>query len=197
MCPWLINCLTLSFTSLIHKTGTIIPTNKTTFPMSQLVKNPPAVNEIQDMCVPSLGQKDPLEEEMANTLQYSCLKNLLNRGAWWVHGVTKHNWATKLTTSPPGWREEIDMCTGCNTVHRNGWTNASHHWYYSETREPSESRLMSSISKTQKTRVVVLIAATTMNISSTLGLTALYYLFIETKKKRKNLTLHNIIISVL
>ena len=56
---------------------------------------------------------------------------------------------------------------------------------------------MSSISKTQKTLVVVLIAATTMNISSTLGLTALYYLFTETKKKRKNLTLHNIIISVL
>lgn len=56
---------------------------------------------------------------------------------------------------------------------------------------------MSSISKTQKTLVVVLIAATTMNISNTLGLTALYYLFIETKQKRKNLTLHNIIISVL
>lgn len=51
--------------------------------------------------------------------------------------------------------------------------------------------------KTQKTLVVVLIAATTMNISNTLGLTALYYLFIETKQKRKHLTLHNIIISVL
>ena len=61
--------------------------------MSQLVKNPPAVHEIQDTCVPSLGQKDPLEEEMANTLLYSCPKNPLNRGAWWatVHGVTKHN----------------------------------------------------------------------------------------------------------
>ena len=30
--------------------------------MAQLVKNPPTV---QEMCVQSLGQKDPLEEEMA------------------------------------------------------------------------------------------------------------------------------------
>ena len=45
--------------------------------------------------------------------------------------------------------------------------------------------------------MVVLIAATTVNISSTLGLTALNYLFIGEKKKRKNLTLYNIIISVL
>ena len=37
-------------------------------------------------------------EENANPLQYSCLKNPMDRGAWWatVHGVTKvgHNWAT-------------------------------------------------------------------------------------------------------
>ena len=38
---------------------------------------------------PSLGQEDPLEEGMA--LQYSCLENPMNRGAWWAidHGVTK------------------------------------------------------------------------------------------------------------
>lgn len=54
----------------------------------------------------------------------------------------------------------------------------------------------SSISKTQEALVVVSMAATTVNISSTLGLTALYYPSGK-KKKRKNLTLHNIIISVL
>ena len=42
------------------------------------------------MWVPSLGQEDPLEKEMA-TLQYSCLENPMDRGAWWatVHTVTK------------------------------------------------------------------------------------------------------------
>ena len=32
-------------------------------------------------------------EGNGNTLQYSCLENPMNRGAWWatVHGVTKSN----------------------------------------------------------------------------------------------------------
>ena len=41
--------------------------------------------------VRSLGREDPLEKEMATPLQYSCLENSMDRGAWWaiVHGVTK------------------------------------------------------------------------------------------------------------
>ena len=41
------------------------------------------------MRVQSLGQEDPLEKEMA--LQYSCLENPLDRGAWQsiVHRVAK------------------------------------------------------------------------------------------------------------
>ena len=35
-------------------------------PQASLVKNPPAVQEIQEMWVLSLGQEDPLEEGMAN-----------------------------------------------------------------------------------------------------------------------------------
>ena len=39
-----------------------------------------------------------------NPLQYSCLENPVDRGAWWatVHGVTKsqHNWATKPPPAP-------------------------------------------------------------------------------------------------
>ena len=39
------------------------------------------------MWVQSLRQEDPLEKEM----QYSCLGNIMGRGAWQatVHGVTK------------------------------------------------------------------------------------------------------------
>ena len=43
------------------------------------------------MQVQSLGQEDPLEEGMANPLQYSCLENPMDREAWRaiVHGVAK------------------------------------------------------------------------------------------------------------
>ena len=41
--------------------------------------------------VQSLGGEDPLEEGMGNSLQYSCLENLIDRGAWQatVHRVAK------------------------------------------------------------------------------------------------------------
>ena len=37
------------------------------------------------------GLEDPLEEEMGNSLQYSCLGNSIDRGAWQSteHGVEK------------------------------------------------------------------------------------------------------------
>ena len=39
----------------------------------------------------SLGQEDPLEKENGNLLQYFCLENPMEGGAWWdtVHGVEK------------------------------------------------------------------------------------------------------------
>ena len=39
----------------------------------------------------SLGQEDPLEKGMATPLQYSCLQNSMDRGAWQaiVHGLKK------------------------------------------------------------------------------------------------------------
>ena len=53
------------------------------------------MQETQETQVRSLGREDLLESEMA-TLQYSCLKNSMDRGAWQVtvravtvHGVTK------------------------------------------------------------------------------------------------------------
>ena len=53
-----------------------------------MVKNPPVMQETQ---VQSLGQEDPLEEGNGNPLQYSCLENPKDRGAWWVivHRVAK------------------------------------------------------------------------------------------------------------
>ena len=51
-------------------------------------KNLPAMQETQ---VQFLGWEDTLEKEMAIPLQYSCLENSMDRGAWQaiVHGVTK------------------------------------------------------------------------------------------------------------
>ena len=44
--------------------------------MAQQVKNLPAMQETQETRVQSLGQED------GNQLQYSCLKNPVDRGAW-------------------------------------------------------------------------------------------------------------------
>ena len=46
-------------------------------PSGSLVKYPPAM---QETWVPSLGGEDPLEE--SSPLQYSCLENPVDRGAW-------------------------------------------------------------------------------------------------------------------
>ena len=49
---------------------------------------------MQEMQVQSLGGEVPLELGNGNPLQYSCLENSIDRGAWQatVHGVAK-NWA--------------------------------------------------------------------------------------------------------
>ena len=56
--------------------------------MAQRLKHLPATWETW---VQSLGWEDPLEKEMATQLQYSCLVNPTDGGAWWatVHGVAK------------------------------------------------------------------------------------------------------------
>ena len=61
-------------------------------PAAQQVKNLPVVQETQEMQVQSLGREDPLEEENDTLVQYSCLKNPMNRGAWQVtvHNVAKN-----------------------------------------------------------------------------------------------------------
>ena len=56
--------------------------------VAQMVKNLPAMRETW---VGSLGWGDPLEEGMANPLQYSGLENPMDREAWGatVHGVQR------------------------------------------------------------------------------------------------------------
>ena len=51
------------------------------FPSGLAVKNPPAMQEPQEMWVQSLGQEDPREEGMATLHGYSCLENPMDRGA--------------------------------------------------------------------------------------------------------------------
>ena len=47
--------------------------------VAQMVKNLPAMQETQ---VQFLGWEDPLEKVNDNPLQYSCLENPMDRGAW-------------------------------------------------------------------------------------------------------------------
>ena len=56
--------------------------------VAQTVQNSPAR---QETWVQPLGQEDLPGERHGNPLQYSCLENPMDRGAWWatVHGVAK------------------------------------------------------------------------------------------------------------
>ena len=56
--------------------------------VAQRLKHLTAMQETQ---VRSLGWEDSPGEGKGNPLQYSCLENPMDRGAWWatVHGVAK------------------------------------------------------------------------------------------------------------
>ena len=61
------------------------------FPGGAMVKNPPAnVGDARDMAsIPGLGRSPAVGN--GNSLQYPCLGNPMDRGAWWatVHGVAE------------------------------------------------------------------------------------------------------------
>ena len=59
-----------------------------------MVKNPPVSADVG--LIPGLGRSPG--EWNASPLQYSCLENSMERGAWWatVHGIAKSQ--TRLTT---------------------------------------------------------------------------------------------------
>ena len=66
------------------------------FPHSSVVKE--SACSAEDLALIS-GSWRSLGEENGNPLQYSCLGNAMDGGAWWatVHGVARvgHDWATK------------------------------------------------------------------------------------------------------
>ena len=59
--------------------------------MAQSVKNLSAIQETREMQFQSLGQEDPLEEEMAIDSSILAWENPIDGGAWWatVHGGLK------------------------------------------------------------------------------------------------------------
>ena len=65
--------------------------------VAQTVKTLPAIQETQ---VQSLGWEDAQKKGIDYPLQYSCLKNSMNRGAWWaaVHGGHKESDGTEQLT---------------------------------------------------------------------------------------------------
>ena len=62
-----------------------------------MVKILPVMHETR---VRSLGQEDPLVEEMATHSSILALENPMDRGAWWatVHGVSKNRTLKLLST---------------------------------------------------------------------------------------------------
>ena len=52
-----------------------------------MIKNPPA-NAGGAVLIPGSGR--PLGEGNGNPLQYSCLENPMDRGAWWATGHGGH-----------------------------------------------------------------------------------------------------------
>ena len=68
------------------------------FPGGSAVKNLPPMQEAQELWVQSLAREDPPGGGHGNPLQYSCLENSMDRGAWraTVHGVAEFDLEGKL-----------------------------------------------------------------------------------------------------
>ena len=92
--------------------------------IAQLVKNLPAVQETWGS-IPGSGRSPG--EGHGSWLQYSCLENPMDRGAWWaaVHGVTRvgHDWVTFTFTFQASSKSFHDLVlnntllSGCITVY--------------------------------------------------------------------------------
>ena len=75
--------------------------------VAQRLKRLPAMRETR---VWSLGWEDSPGEGNGTPLQYSCLENPMNRGAWWatVHGVAKSlTWLSDFTFTVCTWSNNL------------------------------------------------------------------------------------------
>ena len=75
------------------------------FPDGSVVKNPPAnAGDIGDAGSIPGSERSPGKAN-SNALQYPCLENPMDRGAWWatVHGVTKSGPQLRDYTTGPAW----------------------------------------------------------------------------------------------
>ena len=75
--------------------------------MVQQVKNLPAMQETQEMGVWSLVWEDSPGEGNGYPLQYFCLENPMDRGAWWVHEAPESD-----TTEWPSAQQSTDHFSG-------------------------------------------------------------------------------------
>ena len=85
------------------------------FPDGAVVKKNPSA--MQETWVRALCGEDPLEEGNNKPLQYSCLGNPTDRGAWWatVNGV-RHDLATKTTNNEKRQARGMSGCSIENSV---------------------------------------------------------------------------------
>ena len=90
--------------------------------MAQTVKNLPAVRETW---VQPLGPEDFSGEENGNPVQYSCLQNPMNRGAWWaaVHGVTRVGYDRVTNANPVNNPKcSLRVCCGYGRSNPRTWS---------------------------------------------------------------------------
>ena len=85
------------------------------------------MQEIKKTQVQSLDQEDPLEEENGNPLQYSCLENPMDKGAWraTIQRVTK-SWTQLSDYIGEGNGTPLQYSCLENPMDRGAWWAAVH-----------------------------------------------------------------------
>ena len=87
--------------------------------VAQWVKNLPAMQEMPEILVRFIGQEDPLGGGHGNPLQYSRLKNPMDRGAWQatVHRVTKSQTRLKQVSTAQHTQKYLMNSQGTFVLH--------------------------------------------------------------------------------